>query len=146
METDNTNTIEMTTTIKDFLIGCPNFSIDESLINAILVKMGISADTDVAAMDEKQRDLCEAKLYETIAKTTPSRRGSTSDADNGWSHSDGGHTFTSEDRRNYLALANEIYAKYDMPLVGKKVYRIHSLGVKPCNYSINGTPLPIIDR
>lgn len=140
---DETNIQETGMTIVDFLCGCVNFPVPEEAVATILARLGVQADEQYSDLDDMDRKLCEAKLYEWIA-TSPSRIGEVSDSDNSWKHSEGGFSFTEADRRYYLSLANEIYDELGMELVGRTKVKVVSHGIKRADLWMGGVPLPHI--
>ena len=76
----------------------------------------------------------------------PSKINSTSDSDNGWSHSEGGYTLSDDDKDRMLKYAKAIYDKYDeeFDYDDSVSVAIESFGITPCDYDEAGIPLPHI--
>lgn len=130
-------------TIEDYLYGCLNFEIPESILPPIFYKRGVDARSTCDELGLQIVELLEADLYTKIATTTPDKLNSTTDSDNGWEHSGGGFSITDEYRNLLFAAANKIYAKYGEPLVGKNNrFKISSHGIQRARISMDGEPLP----
>lgn len=76
----------------------------------------VTKDTDVTLLTEQQRELCLAWLYVWISGS-PTQTGATRDADADWEHSEGGERMSANVLKRYLTMANDIFDKYDLPLV-----------------------------
>lgn len=98
--------------IEDYLRGKVGMEIPDSAIAVILDDRGICPGTDTAELDKRRKDLCTADLYLWCA-ATPSKKGTVSDADGGWKHSDGGWETSAYDKRNFRSLAYSIYSRYN---------------------------------
>lgn len=140
---DGTNIQEAGMTIEDFLYGCVNFRVPEEAVASILARLEVNPQDQYSDVDERQRRLCEAKLYEWIA-TSPNRVGDVSDSDNNWRHSEGGYSFSEADRRFYLSLANAIYDELDMAHVGATKVKVRSYGIRRADIDMGGMPVPHI--
>lgn len=124
-------------TVKQYLSDIVNFEITDGALEAILAKRGVSGAMPFHEAEERDVDLCKADVYVWFC-TSPTKKGSVSDSDNGWSHSEGGHTLSQRDRRYLLTLANDIYEKYDEKKVLSSGFRIKNHGIKHCNYDLDG--------
>lgn len=79
----------------------------------------VTKDTDVSLLTERERELCLAWLYVWVAGS-PTQTGSVSDENADWKHSEGGERMSAQVLRQYLAMANDIFDKYDLPSVGEE--------------------------
>ena len=118
---------EVSMTVENYLYGCVNFSIPTEAIKTILLKRKLTISSLVADIEDSLLELCEADLLRWIV-TSPSRVGSVTDKDNDWEHSNGGYNLSKEDKSFLLNRANEIYRKYNEPIVNRKVIKITSFG------------------
>ena len=116
-------------TIEQYLSGTVNFDITEDALKVILIDRGVAENTEIALVAERDKELCKADLYMWIA-SSPNRKGSVSDSDNSWSHSDGGFTLTDADKRAYISLANVIYEKWDDVKKSHSRFKIQSHGIR----------------
>lgn len=121
--------------VKDYLLSCVNFPVEEDAIDAILVKRGLCGDMMFADAETRDIELCQADLYMWIC-TTPSKIGGDSDTDNGWSHKDGGFTLSDKDKRQYMRLANAIYKTYGEAKSLTSCFRVTDHGIKHCNFNL----------
>lgn len=97
--------------IEDYLKGKVGMDVPDSAISVILDDRGLREGTDTAELDKRTKELCTADLYLWCA-ATPSKKGTVSDADGGWKHSDGGCETSAYDKRNFRELAYSIYNRY----------------------------------
>jgi len=134
-------------TIEDYLFDCVNFGIPRGAVVSKCVDRGIEPFTAYASVEQRERDLLKADLYIWICMG-PSKVNSTSDSDNGWSHSEGGYTLTDEDKDRMLSYAKSVYEKYDEEFEydDSVEVAIGSFGIKPCDYDEAGIPVPHIER
>ena len=131
-------------TAEDYIFGCVNFAIPQEAVDYILGEREISAETSYENLEKKDKELLKADLYVWICMG-PSKVNSTSDSDNGWSHSEGGYALSDEDKDRMLAYAKAIYEKYDEEFDdGSVSVAISSFGIQPCDYDETGIPLPHI--
>ena len=79
----------------------------------------VTKDTDVTLLTERERELCLAWLYVWIAGS-PTQTGSTTEEDADWKHTEGGERMSANVLKHYLDMANDIFEKYDLPLVGEE--------------------------
>lgn len=133
-------------TLKDHVLGCVNFKVPESAADYVLGERDLNGDAMISTIDKRTRELLKADLYVWICMG-PSKGSSTSDSDNGWSHSDGGYTLTDDDKDRMLGLAKSIYEKYDeeIPFDDSVEVHVSSFGIQPCDYDEAGIPLPHIE-
>lgn len=128
-------------TIEEYASGIIHFELPEEALASIFAKREIDKDTLFSDVEKQDRDLIEADIYAYVAMAV-SKMNSTSDSDNGWSHSGGGYTLTEEDKKRLISMANAIYEQYDEPLICKRKVKIHSFGIMGANRTINGYHLP----
>ena len=129
-------------TAEDYIFGCVNFALPQEAADYVLGERKINHDKPYEELEKRDKDLLKADLYVWIC-LGPSKVNSTSDSDNGWSHSEGGYTLTDEDKDRMLAFAKAIYEKYDEEFVDDSVsVAISSFGIQPCDYDEAGIPLP----
>ena len=104
-------------TIKTYLRGkVRNIEVTDEALQSILAELEIDDGTEYSSLSQKQKDLALAGLYAWIW-TSPTQSSKVSDEDGDWSHSEGGEQMSAAALNRYLRLANEIYKKYDMPLL-----------------------------
>ena len=104
-------------TIETYLRGkVRNIEVTDEALQSILAELEIDDDTEYSSLSQKQKDLALAGLYAWIW-TSPTQSSKVSDEDGDWSHSEGGEQMSAAALNRYLRLANEIYKKYDMPLL-----------------------------
>lgn len=115
-------------TITDYLSGAVNIDVPKEAIVSILIDRDIDGSMAVSDVDKDIRKLCKADLYVWVAMGV-SRKGSVSDSDNGWSHTDGGYTLSDDARNLLLREANAIYEEMGEEPVGKTKVRIRSNGI-----------------
>lgn len=132
-------------TAEDYVFGCVNFAIPKEGVDHVLKEREIKAETAYEELDKQTRELLKADIYVWICMG-PSKVNSTSDSDNGWSHSEGGYTLTDEDKDRMLKYAKAIYEKYDeeFDYDDSVSVAIESFGITPCDYDEAGIPLPHI--
>lgn len=132
-------------TAEDYVFGCVNFAISQEGVDHVLKEREIKAKMAYEELDKKTKELLKADIYVWICMG-PSKENSTSDSDNGWSHSEGGYTLTDEDKDRMLKYAKAIYKKYDeeFEFDDSVSVAIESFGITPCDYDEAGIPLPHI--
>lgn len=160
---DNESGEKKVRTVRDYVFGCVNFQISDETAEHICDERGIDPDKtfdelfpkpeadapDAVADDEnviepkRTKELLKADLYVWICMG-PTKVNSTSDSDNGWSHSEGGYQLTDEDKDRMLAYAKSIYEKYDEEFDYDDSIEVNvsSFGIQPCDYNEAGIPLP----
>lgn len=127
MATDSLNTAT-DMTVEEYLYGCVGFEVAESAIATILIDRGVETGSSVLSLDKKTKDLCKADLYMWCA-STPSKTGSTEEADGYWNHKTTGSESSAFDKRNLRAMANDIYKKYGENVAGSTI-KMHSQGMR----------------
>lgn len=129
-------------TAEDYVFGCVNFALPQEGADYVLNERNIESDTPYEELSKKDKDLLKADIYVWIC-LGPSKVNSTSDSDNGWSHSEGGYTLTDDDKDRMLAFAKATYEKYGEEFIDDSVsVTISSFGIQPCDYDESGIPLP----
>lgn len=123
--------MDETYTIKDYLQGkIRSFEIPDVALRAIC------ADADIAGIEfpfdeltERQKDMAAAYTYLWLAKG-PVSTAKWSEKDGDWSQSGGGEQLTAEQIRSYIRMANAIFKKYGLPLVGLNSYKVRGGGFR----------------
>ena len=129
-------------TVGDYLFGCVNFAVPEETVVHISEERNFPASTPKADVDRNSLLLMKADLFKWIIMG-PGKVNNTSDADNGWSHSDGGYTLSEYDKRLMKDEANAIYEELEPESVfGRKKVRMRSAGIMPAYRDTDGRPLP----
>ena len=105
-------------TIEDYLRGVVNVSISDTALKSICKRLKITPGSEYDSLSEKQVDLSTAWLYVWLSGS-PTTSSKISDKDGDWSHSEGGETMSANVLKGYLKMANELFAKWDEPAVGK---------------------------
>ena len=133
------NIIVPDTAIATFIMdaGCTTVNVEkevtdeetgESSVTTVTEK--VTKDTDVTLISLRERELCLAWLYVWIAGS-PTQTGSTTDEDADWKHTEGGERMSANVLKQYLNMANDIFNKYDLPLVGEEQWGFVGRGI--CN-------------
>ena len=95
-----------------------------------------SFDMDVDLLSERQRDLSLAWLYATVAGYT-AQSGTVTDRDADWEHSEGSFRVTDKLRALYKQYADELFAKWDEPLLFSDNWGFVGRGISnPRNYRV----------
>lgn len=129
-------------TVGDWLFGCVNFAVPDDAVATVAMGRNFPVDMDVNSVGRDSLLLMKADLYKWIIMG-PGKVNNTSDADNGWSHSDGGYTLSEDDKRMMKDEANAIYGELEPESVfGRKKFRMRSAGIMPAYRDTDGTPLP----
>ena len=130
-------------TVGEYLSDCVNFAVPDGAVTAICAERGMEPTTRYGSVDQRERDLLKADLYVWICMG-PTKVNSTSDSDNGWSHSEGGYHLTDEDKDRMLSYAKAIYDKYgeEFEYDDSVKVTVSSFGIQPCDYNEAGIPLP----
>lgn len=115
-------------TVEEYLYGCVGFEVAESAIATILLDRGVERGASAIALDKKTKDLCKADLYVWCA-STPSKTGSTEEADGYWKHKTTGSESSAFDKRNLRAMANDIYKRYGENTI-KSSIKVNSSGMR----------------
>lgn len=117
-------------TIKDFLQGeIRGIQIPDTTLQSIYLKAGITGETYLDELTEKQRELATAWSYVWIA-TGPATTARWSESDGDWSQSGGGEAYTATQLRTLLRLADEIFKKYDLPTINGNEWGMRVGGIR----------------
>ena len=117
-------------TIETYLRGkVRNIEVTDEALQSILAELEISDGAEYSSLSQKQKDLALAGLYAWIY-TSPTQSSKVSDEDGDWSHSEGGEQMSATSLNRYLRMANNIYKKYDMPLLGSNRWGFKGTGFR----------------
>lgn len=117
-------------TIKDFLQGeIRGIQIPDTTLQSIYLKAGITGETYLDELTEKQCELATAWLYVWIA-TGPATTARWSESDGDWSQSGGGEAYTATQLRTLLRKADEIFKKYDLPTINGNEWGMRVGGIR----------------
>lgn len=94
-----------------------------------IIKQKVDKDTDVTLLSAKERELSLAWLYVWIGGS-PTQSGVWTEEDADWKQSESGERMSASVLKQYLAMANEIFDKYDMPLVGDDKWGFVGRGIR----------------
>lgn len=138
---------EVVYTAADYLLNKVRFSVPRKAVRALLADRGIDL---MCPYVDCERDLLRL-AYADILKWIligPSKMNNTSDADNGWSHTEGGYELSASDRAELRSEANAIYEELEPASVLKRrgTFKIMSFGVKRANKTLSGDTIPPVDR
>ena len=119
-------------TIKDYLEGkVRNITIPDKALWSICADADIDSPESVyTELSVKQRELALAWLFVWVAGS-PTQTGSVTDEDADWKHTEGGERMSANVLKQYLDMANDIFEKYDLPLVGEEHWGFVGRGI--CN-------------
>lgn len=107
-------------TIKDYLEGkARNITIPEKSLMSICCDADVEPYTEYAEATQKQRDLSLAWLYVWIAGS-PTQSGGWNEENADWKQSENGERMSANVLKQYLAMANDIFRKYELPVVGEE--------------------------
>jgi hypothetical protein len=99
--------------IEDYLKDLTAYDITDGAIENVLIEAHVTAGSTVESLTVRQLDLCKAYTYLWCA-STPSITGSVEDADNGWSHREGGKQSSAYDKRLMRQMGLDLLAKYGL--------------------------------
>jgi len=123
-------------TIEQYLSGkVRNIKVPDNAISTIIMDAGITSvenpdkDTDISKLTLKERELCLAWLYVWIGGS-PTQSGGWTEEDADWKQSENGERMSASVLKQYLAMANDIFDKYDMPLVGGNDWGFVGRGIR----------------
>lgn len=117
-------------TIETYLRGkVRNIEVTDDALQSILAELEIADGSEYASLSQKQKDLALAGLYAWIW-TSPTQSAKVSDEDGDWSHSEGGEQMSASSLNRYMRMANNIYKKYDMPLLGSNRWGFKGTGFR----------------
>lgn len=138
--------VEKKYTVKDYLLDQVNFDVPEGAVTAILKNRNVDETLEYPeGCADIKVGLLKADLLKWIC-LGPTRKGAISDSDNGWSHSEGSYTLSTEDKKLLMKEANALYEEEGEPesKFGRTKVRVRSLGIMGARYDLNGNPLPRI--
>ena len=117
-------------TIGDYIKGkVRNISVPDDALLSVCADAGVEPETSYSDATQKQKDLALAWLYVWISGS-PTQTGSTTDEDADWKHTEGGERMSAGVLKKYLAMANDIFDKYDLPLVGEEKWGFVGRGIR----------------
>ena len=123
-------------TIEQYLSGkVRNIQVPDNSISTIIMDAGITSvenpdkDTDISKLTLKERELCLAWLYVWIGGS-PTQSGGWTEEDADWKQSENGERMSASVLKQYLAMANDIFDKYDKPLVGGNDWGFVGRGIR----------------
>lgn len=112
-------------TVKEYLQDISPL-LTEGVLRVILAKRGLSPETPVGELEEKELDLAEAEVYYHLSNL-PVGGATNKDVDGSWSHTEGGWTVSganiAEWYRKYAALRE----KWGEEVITKRKIRIINL-------------------
>lgn len=117
-------------TIETYLRGkVRNIEVTDDALQSILAELEIDDGAEYASLSQKQKDLALAGLYAWIC-TSPTQSSKVSDEDGDWSHSEGGEQMSATSLNRYMRMANAIYKKYGLPLLGSNQWGFKGSGFR----------------
>lgn len=117
-------------TIKDYLEGkVRNITIPEKALLSICADAEVDPSTNYSEATERQKDLSLAWLYVWVAGS-PTQSGGWTDEDADWKQSENGERMSASVLKQYLAMANDIFDKYDLPLMGGDKWGFVGRGIR----------------
>lgn len=117
-------------TIETYLRGkVRNIEVTDDALQSILAELEIDDGAEYARLSQKQKDLALAGLYAWIC-TSPTQSSKVSDEDGDWSHSEGGEQMSATSLNRYMRMANAIYKKYGLPLLGSNKWGFKGSGFR----------------
>ena len=123
--TDNTQ--NATLTMEDYLRGKVATPIPDNTLASIMAEVGVQRGSAYDTLTDKEKDLCLAGLYVYLS-TNPSQTQKVTDRDADWEHTEGGQVYSANALNNFLRMANAIYKKYDLPIVGNNKWGMRGGG------------------
>ena len=123
-------------TLEQYLSGkVRNINVPDNAIQTIIMDADITSveepnkDTDVSLLSLRERELCLAWLYVWIGGS-PTQSGGWTEEDADWKQSENGERMSASVLKQYLAMANDIFDKYDLPLVGGDKWGFVGRGIR----------------
>lgn len=117
-------------TIKDYLEGkVRNITIPEKALLSICADAEVDPTTNYSEATERQKDLSLAWLYVWVAGS-PTQSGGWTEEDADWKQSENGERMSASVLKQYLAMANDIFDKYDLPLMGGDKWGFVGRGIR----------------
>jgi hypothetical protein len=144
-------------TVEDWLFGCVNFAVPKSAVDNIFAERSVDGsqkyakEVNVTVGEGEEPNTIDVRLLKAdLLKWIILGAGkvnSTSDSDNGWSHSDGGYTLSKDDKKMLKDEANAIYGELEPESVfGIKRIVVHSMGIMPAKRNTDGTIITDVVR
>ena len=128
-------------TIQKYLSGkVRNISVPDDAVATIIMDADVNSvenpdkDTDFNLLSKRERELCLAWLYVWICSPV-TQTGSRADESADWKHTEGGERMSANVLKQYLDMANEIFAKYDLPSVGDERWGFVGRGIRNPRYN-----------
>lgn len=133
--------------VTDYLINKVRFGIPRAALLSILVDRELDGGMEYLSCEKDKVRLAYADMLKWYVLGA-SKVNNTSDADNNWSHTEGGYELSSADIAALKAEANAIYEELDKSSVFKRksTFRMTSHGVKRASRDGCGMPVPHIIR
>lgn len=100
----------VTLTIERWLMGMVDFNVPDTTIESILFNNGVASGVPVAAVGEKERDLCLADLYMWLTTSSTATSGEYV-SDGGWQHQKANKVVV--DRAGLRTAALRLYQKWN---------------------------------
>lgn len=117
-------------TIKDYLEGkVRKITIPEKALLSICADAEVDPSTNYSEATERQKDLSLAWLYVWVAGS-PTQSGGWTEEDADWKQSENGERMSASVLKQYLAMANDIFDKYDLPLMGGDKWGFVGRGIR----------------
>ena len=123
-------------TIEQYLSGkVRNIQVPDNAIATIIMDAKVTSvenpdkDTDVSLLSERDRELCLAWLYVWIAGS-PTQSGGWTEEDADWKQTENGERMSASVLKQYLAMANDIFDKYDLPIQGGDKWGFVGRGIR----------------
>lgn len=110
---DQIEDIKEVITIEDYLGGASPL-VTEDMVKMILVDKGIEPSTNVADMEERDRDLLKADTLMWCAMN-PSTNGGWEEQVGNWKTKKAGNTLTNADKAMLKRMARYLYRKWEEP-------------------------------
>lgn len=116
--------VQSSYTISDYLKGkVRGITVPDNTLLSVCCDVNMQDDcnidvsSSVADLSTKEKELATAYLYVWLAGG-PIQSGSAKESDADWSQSNGGERMSANALKRYLDMANDIFAKYEMPIMG----------------------------
>ena len=117
-------------TIKDYLEGkLRNINIPDNALMSICADAEVDPCTEFSDATQRQKDLSLAWLYVWVAGS-PVQSGGWSEEDADWKQSENGERMSAGVLKQYLAMANDIFDKYDLPSIGTEDWGFVGRGIR----------------
>lgn len=106
-----------------------NITIPEKALFSICADADVELNCPFSDLSEKQKDLAVAWLYVWIAGS-PTQSGGWTEENVDWKSSENGERMSANVLKQYLAMANDIFDKYDLPHVGDEYWGFVGRGIR----------------